>query len=151
MWLLFWVSPSRMGEAETADDREGDGVGGDRAPAGSSAPGEPVYGPEEDPATAERSAAQAANRRIYEADPYRDDFRFTDSESDLDEDARLAAGEEDFYAHPEPFVRAASDRPPGAPRQDLFGYGHAFSSNRAWAWARLESCQSRARAGTTPR
>ena len=113
-----------MGEAATADDREGDGVGGDPAHAGSSAPSE---APEEDHATAERIAAQAANRRIYEEDPYDDDFRFTDSENDLDEDARLAAGEEDSYAHPEPFVRAASDRPPGAPRQDLFGCGHAFS------------------------
>jgi len=120
-----------MGEAETADDREGDSVGGNPDQAGSSAPNEPVYGPEEDPATLERRATQAANRLIYDQDPYRDDFGFTDDDESLDEDARLAAGEQAFYVHPEPFVRAASDRQPGAPRQNLFGCGSATFSNRA--------------------
>ena len=146
VWLLFLNFPVPMGEAETADDRDGDRVGGNAAHAGSSAPNEPVYGPGEDPATLEGRAFQAANRAIYEQDPYRDDYGFTDSESDLDEEAHLAAGDHGFYLHPEPFVRAATDRPAGAPRQDLFGCGHAFPSE--WAWARLESGQSRA--GITP-
>jgi hypothetical protein len=134
--VAFFNFPVPMGEAETADDRDGDRVGGNPAHAGSSAPYEPVYGPEESPATLERRAAQAANRAIYEQDPYRDDYGFTDSESDLDEEAHLAAGDHGFYLHPDPFVRAATDRPAGAPRQNLFGCGHAFPSNRAWAWAR---------------